>query len=153
MSDQQDIEWMQLALSQARLAASVGEVPVGSVLVREGELIASAHNQCVSQHDPSAHAEIQVLRQAAASLKNYRLVNTTLYVTLEPCVMCLGALFHARVARLVYAAADPKTGAVDSVLSLGADHRLNHHLSIESGICSEQSADLLRAFFRSRRAG
>ena len=151
MSDQQDIHWMQLALKQARLAASAGEVPVGAVIVQDQQLIASAYNKPISDHDPSAHAEILALRQAASQKKNYRLVDTTVYVTLEPCLMCLGALFHARVARLVYAATDPKTGAVASVLSLAGDRRLNHHLTVEGGLCSEQSAALLRDFFQSRR--
>lgn len=147
----QDEGYMQLALEAARRSAAAGEVPVGAVIVRQGEVVAIAHNQPVARHDPSAHAEILALRAAGERLGNYRLTDCTVYVTLEPCVMCAGAMQHARVARVVWGAADPKTGACGSVVNLFAEPRLNHHASIVGGVMAEASADLLRAFFRARR--
>ncbi len=146
-----DVSWMNLALEEARMAASKGEVPVGAVIVREGELLARAGNSPIALHDPTAHAEILALRAACQREENYRLPRATLYVTLEPCVMCMGAMLHARVARLVYAATDPKTGAASSLFQLGGDERLNHHMEITADVLAEESGEMLREFFRSRR--
>ena len=146
-----DLEAMDAALAQARLAAEGGEVPIGAVMVHEGEIIAHAQN-CVIRHvDPTAHAEMIALRTAAQALGNYRLAGCTLYVTLEPCAMCAGAMIHARLDRLVYAAADPKAGACGSVLQVMNHPRLNHQMQVERGIGAEESAELLRGFFRERR--
>jgi tRNA(adenine34) deaminase len=146
-----DREAMNAALAQARLAAEGGEVPIGAVMVYKGVIIAQAQN-CVIRHvDPSAHAEIIVMRTAAKALSNYRLAGCTLYVTLEPCAMCAGAMIHARLDRLVFAAADPKAGACGSVLSVLNHPQLNHQLQMEQGIGGEESAELLRGFFRERR--
>jgi tRNA(adenine34) deaminase len=143
---------MELALAEARRAGERGEVPVGAVLVDEGgQVLASAGNRSIELHDPSAHAEMLALREGARKIGNYRLFGATLYVTLEPCAMCAGAFIHARIARLVYGAADPKTGAIDSVYRIGSDNQLNHRLVVQSGVMAEQSATLLREFFRSRR--
>jgi tRNA(adenine34) deaminase len=147
-----DLEHMQRALELARRAGAAGEVPVGAVLVgADGSVLAEAHNQPIAEHDPSAHAELMALRLAGAAMRNYRLPGTTLYSTLEPCVMCAGALVHARIARLVFAAADPRVGAAGSVFQLLQDARLNHRVEIHAGLCAEQSADLLRSFFAARR--
>lgn len=142
---------MQRAMDLARQAAAVGEVPVGALLVSQGRLIAEAHNQPIAMHDPTGHAEINVLRSAGRVLQNYRLPGTTLYVTLEPCPMCMGAMIHARIERLVYAAADPRTGAAGSVFTLAQDERHNHRIQIEGGLMAEASSQLLKAFFRARR--
>ncbi|MBM9520015.1 tRNA adenosine(34) deaminase TadA [Desulforhopalus vacuolatus] len=142
---------MNLALEEARIAASKGEVPVGAVIVREGELLARAGNSPIGLHDPTAHAEILALRAACRREENYRLPRATLYVTLEPCVMCMGAMLHARVARLVYGATDPKTGAAHSLFQLGGDERLNHYIEITGDVLAEESGEMLREFFRSRR--
>lgn len=143
---------MRLALEQARLAAEMGEVPVGAVLVDEkNQLLASGHNQPISSNDPTAHAEIVTLRRAAESIDNYRLVNTTLYVTLEPCVMCVGAMVHARVKRLVYGAVEYKTGAIESACRLLDTTRFNHRIEIGSGILKEECATILSDFFAQRR--
>src|SRR5687768_17654841 len=139
------------ALILAREGAAAGEVPVGAVVVREGEIIGRGRNGPVAAHDPTAHAEILALRDAAARLGNYRLVGCTLYVTLEPCIMCVGAIFHARIARLVYGAADPKTGACGSVIDLTAELRLNHHMQITRGILAEEGSGKLKQFFEKRR--
>ena len=148
-----DIDYMELALEEARRSAARGEVPIGAVLVdEEGNLLARNGNRSIELCDPSGHAEILVLREAGRRLANYRLTGTTLYVTLEPCVMCAGALVHARVRRLVYGAADPKTGGVVSVYGVGSDNRLNHLLEIQGGLLAEESAALLRDFFASRRS-
>jgi tRNA(adenine34) deaminase len=142
---------MQAAIAQARLAAEGGEVPIGAVVVYDGVIIAHAQN-CVIRHvDPTAHAEMIALRTAAKALGNYRLNGCTLYVTLEPCAMCAGAMVHARLDRLVFAAADPKAGACGSVLSILNHPRLNHQMKVEQGIGAEKSAELLRSFFRERR--
>jgi tRNA(adenine34) deaminase len=144
--------YMRQALLEAEKAASQGEVPVGAVLVApSGDIIAQAHNRPISLNDPTAHAEILVLRQAAMSLENYRLPEHILYVTLEPCVMCVGAAIHARVALLVYGAPDPKAGAIESVYGMGTDNKLNHRLRVEGGVLAEESTFLLQAFFRSKR--
>ena len=146
-----DLEAMQAALAQARLAAEGGEVPIGAVVVYQGLMIAQAQN-CVIRHvDPTAHAEIIAMRTAAKAVSNYRLSGCTLYVTLEPCAMCAGAMIHARIDRLVYGASDPKAGACGSVLSVLNHPQLNHQMQVEQGILAEESAELLRSFFRERR--
>lgn len=142
---------MQLALEQAKLAESLGEVPVGALIVKDGEVIAAAHNQPIGLHDPSAHAEIQAIRKAAKILGNYRLVDCTLYVTLEPCVMCTGAIQHARIAQLVYGAHDPKTGACGSVVNLMTEDKLNHHTAVIAGVLAEPCGEMLSQFFKRRR--
>lgn len=142
---------MQLALAQARLAASNGEVPVGAVVVRHGKVIATGCNAPVDSHDPTAHAEIVALRAAAQVLGNYRLEDCELYATLEPCAMCSGAMLHARLKRVVFGAADPKTGAAGSVLNLFAETGLNHQTACEGGVMAEECSDLLQAFFKARR--
>ena len=146
-----DRQFMQQALEQAGLAALAGEVPVGAVIVRNGEVIARAFNQPITNHDPSAHAEMLALRQAALAEENYRLPGTTLYVTLEPCTMCAGAMLHARVDRIVYGAADPKTGAAGSVLDVFSSKQLNHQTVIEGGVMDQECGQLLRDFFKERR--
>ena len=146
-----DRQFMQQALEQAGLAALAGEVPVGAVIVRNGEVIARAFNQPITNHDPSAHAEMLALRQAALSEQNYRLPGTTLYVTLEPCTMCACAMLHARVDRIVYGAADPKTGAAGSVLDVFSLKQLNHQTIIEGGVMGQECGQLLREFFKERR--
>ncbi|MDR3405309.1 MAG: tRNA adenosine(34) deaminase TadA [Chthoniobacter sp.] len=146
-----DFEAMQAALDEARLAAEAGEVPIGAVVVREGAIVARGQNRTLRDQDPTAHAEIVALRAAAAAIQNYRLPGTTLYVTLEPCAMCAGAMIHARLDRLVFAAADPKTGACGSVLDVLNHPKLNHQMQMEQGILAEESATLLRSFFRERR--
>ena len=146
-----DRQFMEQALEQAGLAALAGEVPVGAVLVRNGELISKAFNQPITNHDPSAHAEMLVLRQAALAAENYRLPGATLYVTLEPCIMCAGAMLHARVDRIVYGAADPKTGAAGSVLDVFSSKQINHQTVVEGGMMAEECGQLLRNFFKERR--
>lgn len=143
---------MGQALELARQAEAAGEVPVGAVLVRNGEVIAAAHNCPIGEHDPSAHAEIRVLREAGQRAANYRLPDTTLYVTLEPCPMCAGALVHARVARLVYGAPDLRAGAAGTVFDIVRSPALNHRLEVEGGVCGAEAAALLQDFFRVRRA-
>ena len=146
-----DRQFMQQALEQAGLAALAGEVPVGAVMVRDGEVISKAFNKPITNHDPSAHAEMLALRQAALSEENYRLPGTTLYVTLEPCTMCAGAMLHARVDRIVYGAKDPKTGAAGSVLDVFSSKQINHQTVIEGGMMAEECGQLLRDFFKDRR--
>ena len=143
--------YMALALAQAQLAWDRGEVPVGAVVVKDGEVIATGFNQPISGHDPTAHAEIVALRAAAEKLGNYRLPGCELYVTLEPCIMCSGAMMHARLARVVYAALDPKTGACGSVVNLFDEDRLNHHTEVVGGVMADQASALLKAFFVERR--
>lgn len=149
MSD--DERFMREALALAREAGALGEVPVGAVVVLDGEIVGRGFNQPIARHDPTAHAEVMALRDAARTVGNYRLPGAELYVTLEPCLMCSGAIFHARVARIVYGAPDPKTGVAGSVLDLYAEARLNHHARVEGGVLAEECADLLRAFFAARR--
>ncbi|SNX29426.1 tRNA(adenine34) deaminase [Polynucleobacter meluiroseus] len=151
MSTELDHQFMQQALDQARLAAAAGEVPVGAVLVRDGVVIANGFNQPIGLHDPSAHAEMLALRSAALTESNYRLPGATLYVTLEPCVMCAGAMLHARLDRVVFGASDPKTGAAGSVLDIFAAKQINHHTQVEGGIMSEECGQVLRDFFKERR--
>ena len=146
-----DRQAMQAASVEARLAADAGEVPIGAVVVHEGAIISRGQNRVLRDVDPTAHAEIVALRAAAAVLGNYRLAGCTLYVTLEPCAMCAGAMIHARLDRLVYGAADPKAGGCGSVLSVLNHPRLNHQIQMEQGILAEESAELLRNFFRERR--
>jgi tRNA(adenine34) deaminase len=142
---------MSRALDLAREAQSAGEVPVGAVIVKDGVIIGEGWNRPISTHDPSAHAEMIAMRAAAQSLGNYRLLNTTLYVTLEPCAMCAGAMVHARVKRLVYAAADPRAGAAGSIFNIVQHEALNHRLEIAGGLLGQECATLLRSFFASRR--
>jgi tRNA(adenine34) deaminase len=142
---------MESALAEARLAASEGEVPVGAIVVREGMVIAGGHNRVLRDLDPTAHAEIVAMRAAAQVLGNYRLNGCTLYVTLEPCAMCAGAMIHARLDRLVIAADDPKAGAAGSIVSVINHPRLNHQMQVERGILAEESSELLKSFFRERR--
>jgi tRNA(adenine34) deaminase len=143
---------MSLALAEARLAAAAGEVPVGAVLVKNGRLLAAGRNTPVAQHDPSAHAEINALRAGAAALGNYRLDGCELFVTLEPCAMCSGAMLHSRLARVVFGATDPKTGAAGSVLDLFAEPRLNHRTKVQGGVLADECAEVLQAFFQQRRS-
>ncbi|MGB3210167.1 MAG: tRNA adenosine(34) deaminase TadA [Desulforhopalus sp.] len=147
-----DEYWMQLAIQHAEKAAENGEIPVGAVLIGESGLLAAAGNSPIGSQDPTAHAEIIVMRIAAEQIQNYRLPSTTLYVTLEPCLMCMGAMIHARVNRLVYGTADPKTGAASSVYSIGSDGYLNHNIEIHGGVLSDRCSGLLKTFFKSRRA-
>jgi tRNA(adenine34) deaminase len=147
-----DEDWMQVALALARRAAAEGEVPVGAVLVLDNALIGEGWNRPIGAHDATAHAEIQALRDAGRRVGNYRLPGTTLYVTLEPCVMCAGAIIHARVERVVYGAPDPKAGACGSVFDLlPSDCRFNHRTECRGGILAEDCGETLRAFFRARR--
>ncbi|HEY8119253.1 MAG TPA: tRNA adenosine(34) deaminase TadA [Methylophilaceae bacterium] len=146
-----DTEYMQAALQLAKEAANAGEVPVGAIVVKDGVIVGRGFNAPIGQHDPSAHAEIQAMRDAAKNLGNYRLVDCTLYVTLEPCAMCAGAIQHARIARLVYGANDPKTGACGSVINLMAEPRLNHHTEVTAGLMVEECGSILSDFFVARR--
>jgi tRNA(adenine34) deaminase len=146
-----DALWLQRALEQAYAAGTIAEVPVGAVLVYRGRLIAEAHNRTRTDDDPTAHAELVVLRRAARRLGSARLLDTTMYVTLEPCAMCAGALVLAKVHRLVFGAADPKTGMCGSLGCIVQDPRLNHRLELTGGVLAERAGELLRAFFRARR--
>ena len=146
-----DRQFMQQALDQAKLAAIAGEVPVGAVLVRDGQVISTGFNQPISNNDPSAHAEMMAIRGAAHAESNYRLPGTTLYVTLEPCTMCAGAMLHARVERVVFGAIDPKTGAAGSVLNVFLEKQINHQTQVEGGIMGEECGQILRDFFKERR--
>ena len=148
-----DIAWMQLALVQAAQAQQLGEVPVGAVLVdAQGELLATGFNRTIIDHDPTAHAEIVALRAGAQQVQNYRLPGASLYVTLEPCAMCLGAMLHARLSRVVFGAPDPKTGVCGSVLNLALEKQLNHHTQVEGGVLAQECGDTLRQFFKERRS-
>jgi len=146
-----EIEYMQIALQLAQEAAAAGEVPVGAIVVKNGAIIGRGYNAPITTHDPSAHAEIRAMRDAAKHLGNYRLVDCTLYVTLEPCAMCSGAIQHARIAKVIYGASDPKTGACGSVVNLMAEPKLNHHTEVLGGILAEQCGAILSDFFASRR--
>jgi tRNA(adenine34) deaminase len=146
-----DQEYMQITLKLAQQGAAVGEVPVGALVVFNGEIVGRGFNAPIARHDPSAHAEIQAMREAAQTLNNYRLVGCTLYVTLEPCAMCAGAIQHARIARLVFGASDPKTGACGSVVNLMEEARLNHHTEVTSGVMAQECGRLLSDFFAARR--
>lgn len=146
-----DAYWMQHALMMARRAESEGEVPVGAVLVQDGLLVGEGWNRPIGARDPTAHAEINAMRDAGEKLGNYRLPGSTMYVTLEPCPMCVGAMIHARVERVVFAAYDPKTGACGGAMDLAHHPSHNHHMIIDGGVCADDSAVMLRAFFRARR--
>ena len=146
-----DEKWMRIAIEEANLAMDKNEVPVGAVLVKNDTLIAQAHNKPITKNDPTAHAEIQLLRKAGEQQKNYRLPESTLYVTLEPCTMCFGAMVHARIDRIVYGASDPKTGVCGSCINLNEENFFNHKISITSGILEKESSELLKLFFKSRR--
>ena len=147
----EDEKWMQIAIIEANLAKSQDEVPVGAVLVKKGQLISQGHNQPISKNDPTAHAEIQVIRNAGKKQKNYRLVGTTLYVTLEPCAMCLGAMMHARIDRIFFGAYDPKTGVCGSCEDLSNANFFKHKIDIKGGILENECKELLHSFFQLRR--
>lgn len=147
-----DIQFMQAAYQQALLAWNEGEVPVGAVVVKDGVIIASGYNRPIGRHDPTAHAEIMALRAAAELIGNYRLPGCELYVTLEPCMMCAGAMMHARLARVIYAASDPKTGVAGSLLNVFENGQLNHHTQVTGGVLAGECSSLLRDFFAHRRA-
>jgi tRNA(adenine34) deaminase len=151
MTPNTDEDYMREALALARKAQAEGEVPVGAVVVCDGEIVGRGHNHPIGANDPTAHAEVAALRNAAAHLGNYRLGGCTLYVTLEPCMMCVGAMIHARIARVVYGASDPKTGACGSVVDLFAETRLNHHATVQGGVLHAECAETLRRFFVLRR--
>lgn len=146
-----DDDFMQIALDLAQQAAEAGEVPVGAIVVKDGEIIGRGSNAPITTHDPTAHAEVRAMRDAAQHLGNYRLVGCTLYVTLEPCAMCSGAIQHARIAKVIYGASDPKTGACGSVVNLMAEPKLNHHTDIRGGILAEECGMILSKFFSARR--
>ena len=154
MNDEQqalDQFWMQRALELARLAEQHGEVPIGAIVVKDDQVIGEGYNTPISLHDPTAHAEIIALRQASAHLGNYRLLNCTLYVTVEPCLMCVGAMIHARIKDLVFGAAEPKTGAVSSAFDILFSPKHNHQIQVRNGVLAEDSAAILRAFFQAKR--
>ena len=151
MMDSEDVRWMRHALVLAQQACAAGEVPIGACVVKDGVVVGEGYNRPISTSDPTAHAEIVALRAAALALQTYRLVGATLYVTLEPCAMCAGAMVHARIARLVYGAEDPKAGAAGSVFDIVRAERLNHRLDCEPGILGEECGALLRDFFAERR--
>ena len=146
-----DDYWMNLALEQAQKAEDNGEVPVGAVIVKNNAIISVGQNSVINLNDPTAHAEIVAIRDAGKKLQNYRMVNTGLYVTLEPCIMCMGAIIQARIERLVFGAADPKSGAAGSVYSIGEDNLLNHSLEVERGVMQEECSIILKEFFKKRR--
>lgn len=148
----QDEDFMRLALDLAKKAQDKGEIPIGALIVKDGQVIGQGFNSPIALHDPSAHAEIVALRASGATLNNYRLTDCTLYVTIEPCVMCAGAIMHARIKRLVYGAADLKTGACGSVVNLFAERKLNHHTTVQGGILSQESGSLLSNFFANKRS-
>lgn len=147
-----DEDFMHAALELARQAEQAGEVPVGAVVVKDGVIIGRGSNAPIGRHDPSAHAEMLALRDAAQNVGNYRLVGCELYVTLEPCLMCVGAMFHARIARVIFGASDPKTGAAGSVLDLFEEQRLNHHAEVRGGVLAAECGSVLSQFFAARRA-
>jgi tRNA(adenine34) deaminase len=152
MEDSTHQYFMQMALDQARLARGMDEVPVGAVLIDASKrILAAAHNETIARNDPSAHAEILALREAAQLIKNYRLLASTLYVTVEPCIMCMGAIVHARVGQVVFGAPDPKWGAGGSLYDFAQDHRLNHQPEIIAGICADQCRLLMQGFFAQKR--
>jgi tRNA(adenine34) deaminase len=150
-AERADVEFMREALRAARRGAASGEVPVGAVVVAEGRVIASAHNEPIARHDPTAHAEVLAIREAGRAMASYRLLGARLYVTAEPCVMCCGAIVSARIEHVIYGAADPKAGAVESLYRILADARLNHRPRVTGGVLADECAELLREFFRSRR--
>ena len=147
----EDEKWMRVAIDEAKLAMNKNEIPVGSVLIQNNKIIAQAHNQPIGNNDPTAHAEIQLLRKAGKQKENYRLIGSTLYVTLEPCAMCFGAMIHARVERIVFGALDPKTGVCGSCMDLNNENFFNHKISITGGVLEKESSNLLTLFFKSLR--
>ena len=151
MSTETDIRWMERALELARKAEAVGEVPVGAVLVKDNQLIAEGWNQPITSHDATSHAEIMTMREAGKILNNYRLIDTTMYVTLEPCSMCVGAMIHARVGKVIFGAAEPRTGALGGAFNLLEANEHNHFFDFESGVLADESRVLLQRFFKSRR--
>ena len=151
MADTCDDAFMRAALTLAQCARDAGEVPVGAVVVKDGEIIGRGFNQPITSNDPTTHAEIVALREAAQYVKNYRLVDCALYVTLEPCMMCVGAMLHARLKRVVFGAHDPKTGACGSIIDLPKEEKLNHHTTFEGGVLRDECSAMLKAFFQSRR--
>ena len=151
MADDADQQFMRRALELAAHAATQGEVPVGAVVVHAGQIVGEGWNRPIGSHDATSHAETEAIRAACRTLGNYRIPDTALYVTLEPCVMCAGAIMHARIARVVFGAADPKTGACGSAANLFANDKLNHHTSVLGGVLAEESAALLKSFFAARR--
>ena len=146
-----DEKWMQYAIIEANIAKDKGEVPVGSIIVQNNHIIAKAHNSPISKNDPTAHAEIEVLRKAGEKLQNYRLAKTTLYVTLEPCAMCLGAMIHARIERVVFGASDPKSGVCGSTIDLSSESIFNHQISVSGGVLEHECKNILQSFFKLRR--
>jgi len=146
-----DLDYMRRALELARNAQDAGEVPVGAVVVHEGRIVGEGWNHPISSSDATSHAETEAIRAACETLSNYRIPGTTLYVTLEPCVMCSGAILHARIGRVVYGASDPKTGACGSVIDLFRESKLNHHATVDGGVLADESAAMLRSFFARRR--
>jgi tRNA(adenine34) deaminase len=149
--DELDHHFMQQALALARAAPLIGEVPIAALLVRDGLVIAEAHNRRETQQDPTAHAELMVIQEGARQMKSWRLTDTTLYVTLEPCTMCIGAIVLARIPRLVFGTADPKAGACGSIMNIPLEPRLNHRVDVVGGLCAEESQSLLQEFFRQLR--
>jgi len=147
-----DEKFMRLALVEAEKAGQMGEVPIGAILVSEdGHVLSSTHNRTIDLADPTAHAEILALREAALKINNYRLLNTTLYVTVEPCIMCMGAIVHARISKLVFGTGDPKWGAAGSLYNFAEDDRLNHRVAITNGVCQQECRRLMQEFFRGKR--
>ena len=152
--DDSSVAFMKLAIKEARMAGKRGEVPVGAVIVDpDGNVLANNGNRSIELNDPGAHAEMLVMRRAGSRIGNYRLTGSTLYVTLEPCVMCAGAMIHARIQRLIFGALDPKAGAMVSMYKVGVDRRLNHIIEVQGGLMAEQSSRLLKDFFKTRRSG
>ena len=147
-----DLRWMRHAIELARQGQIHGEVPVGAVIIKDNQVIGEGWNQPIGLHDPSAHAEMVALREAGKILSNYRLLDTTLYVTLEPCVMCAGAIIHARVGRVVYGARDPKAGAAGSVVDIFSNPKINHHVAVQGGLLATECGDLLTQFFKAKRS-
>jgi tRNA(adenine34) deaminase len=147
----EDEKWMQYAIIEANIAKDKGEVPVGSIIVQNNQVIAKAHNSPISKNDPTAHAEIEVLRKAGKKLLNYRLPKTTLYVTLEPCAMCLGAMVHARIERVVFGASDPKSGVCGSTIDFSSESIFNHQISVSGGVLEHECKNILQSFFKLRR--
>jgi tRNA(adenine34) deaminase len=146
-----DEKWMQLAIKEANKARNKGEVPVGSIIIQNGKIIARGHNCSISKHDPTAHAEIEALRKAGKNLQNYRLPKTTLYVTLEPCAMCFGAMIHARIERVVFGASDPKSGVCNSNLYFSSDHLFNHRIRVSGKILETECKHIVKSFFKLKR--
>ena len=147
----EDEKWMKIAISEANLAINEGEIPVGAVLIQNSKIIAKAHNRPILNNDPTAHAEVEVIREAGKKLKNYRLSGSTLYVTLEPCAMCLGAMVHARIERIVFGASDPKTGVCGSKVDLTSEAFFHHKVQVKGGILEKENKEILQSFFKSKR--